>query len=34
MLADGIRRIFVTKNGIMSGVISTSNILKVVSKIQ
>lgn len=34
MLADGIRRIFVTKNGIMSGVISTNNILKVVSQLQ
>ncbi len=34
MLEDGIRRIFVTKNGIMSGVISTNNILKVVSQIQ
>ena len=34
MLEDGIRRIFVTKNGIMSGVISTNNILRVVSQIQ
>jgi len=33
MLNAGIRRIFVTKNGIMSGVISTNNILKVVSQI-
>ena len=34
MLEAGIRRIFVTRNGIMSGVISTNNILKVVSQIQ
>ena len=34
MLGEGIRRIFVTRNGIMAGVISTDNILKVVSQIQ
>jgi predicted transcriptional regulator len=33
MLESGIRRIFVTKNGIMSGVISTNNMLKVVSQL-
>lgn len=33
MLDSGIRRIFVTKNGIMSGVISTNNMLKVVSQL-
>ena len=33
MLESGIRRIFVTKHGIMSGVISTNNMLKVVSQL-
>ena len=33
MLDSGIRRIFVTKNGIMSGVISTNNMLKVISQL-
>lgn len=33
MLAEGIRRIFVTDNGIVAGVISTTNILNVVSRL-
>lgn len=33
MLDAGIRRIFVTRNGIMAGVISTNNLLKVISQI-
>ena len=32
MLQNGIRRIFVTKNGLMSGVISGSNILRAIAK--
>lgn len=34
MLGAGIRRIFITRNGIMSGVISTTNLLKVMSQIK
>lgn len=32
MLQNGIRRIFVTKNGLMNGVISGSNILRAIAK--
>jgi predicted transcriptional regulator len=32
MLQNGIRRIFVTKNGLMCGVISGSNILRAIAK--
>lgn len=32
MLQNGIRRVFVTKNGIISGVISTHNILMAIAK--
>lgn len=34
MLAEGIRRIFVTNEGVVSGVISTDNLLRVLTKLQ
>lgn len=34
MLDNEVRRIFVTKNGIISGVISTSNMLKAINQIE